>query len=335
VEKNPIADDLLHLITGGWIAQAVYVAAKLGLADLLREERKTLEELAAETNTSSDALFRLMRALSSVGIFDVDNGKRIGLTPMAEYLQASKPGSLKGYAILMGEPEVWRAWGETLQAVKTGRSGFEHAFGKPLFTYYSEHPDAGQIAAAGFTSRTAVENSVIAEAYDFSPFKTIIDVGGGQGTLLAAILKRHPGPNGVLFDMPDVIEMAKVMLTQQGKHYRCQFVPGNFFESVPGGGTLYMLKRILHDWDDGRSRQILATCRRNMPAQATLIVLDAVVPAGNDPSFAKLQDLHMLVCAGGRERSEAEHRSLLESAGYQVLRVIPATSEISIIEARP
>jgi ubiquinone/menaquinone biosynthesis C-methylase UbiE len=334
VDRNT-ADDLLRLITGGWLAQAIHVAAKLGLADLLKEESKTAEQLAAETNTNSDALFRLLRTLSSVGVFHIDDGERIGLTPMAECLQASKPGSLKGYAVLMGEPEVWRAWGETLHAVRTGSSGFAHAFGKPVFTYYSEHPEAGRIAAAGFTSRTAMENSAIVDAYDFSLFKTIVDVGGGQGTLLASILKRHSSVEGVLFDMPDVVEMARGRLTQEAVQSRCQFVPGNFFESVPGGGNLYMVKRILHDWDDKHSRQILANCRRDMPAQAKLIVLDAVVPTDNGPSFAKLQDLHMLVYAGGRERTEAEHRSLLESAGFYVLRVTPVLSDMSVIEARP
>jgi len=189
VQQDSTADDLLRLATGGWIAQAIHVAAKLGLADLLREKRKSAEELAIETGTNSEALYRLLRTLSSIGIFEVDNANRVGLTPMAEYLQTSKPGSLRGYAILMGEPEVWRAWGETLNAVKTGHSGFEHAFGRPLFTYYAEHPEANEIAVAGLTSRTAMENVAIAEAYDFSPFKTIVDVGGGQGTLLATILK--------------------------------------------------------------------------------------------------------------------------------------------------
>jgi hypothetical protein len=335
MEQETATYDLLRLITGGWLAQAVHVAAKLGLADLLQEESKTAEELAAETNTDSDALFRLLRALSSVGVFRIDDGNRIALTPMAECLLASKPGSLKGYAVLMGQPEVWRAWGETLHAVRTGHSGFANAFGKPLFTYYSEHPEAGRIAAAGFTSRTALENSAIADAYDFSPFKTIVDVGGGQGSLLATILKRHPRLGGVLFDLPHVLDMAKGRLMQEGVQSRCRFVPGNFFESVPGGGDLYLLKRILHDYDDKHGRQILANCRRDMPAHASLTVLDAIVPTGNEPSFAKLQDLHMLVYAGGRERTEAEHRSLLDSAGFHFLRVIPALSDVSIIEARP
>jgi hypothetical protein len=219
--------------------------------------------------------------------------------------------------------------------VKTGQSGFAHAFGKALFTYYAEHPEAHQIAAAGFTSRTAAENAAIVDAYDFSPFRSIVDVGGGQGTLLATVLKRHPNVEGVLFDMPDVVEMAKGRLAQDGVKSRCKFVAGNFFESVPGGGNLYMLKRILHDWDDAAGRQILTICRQNMPAQATLVVLDAVVPTGNAPSFAKLQDLHMLVYAGGRERTEAEQHSLLESAGFHFVLVIPASSHISLIEARP
>jgi hypothetical protein len=333
VDRNTVADDLLRLITGGWLAQAIHAAAKLGVADLLKEGSKSAAELAVETNTNSDALFRLLRTLSSVGVFRIDDGGRISLTPMAECLQASQPGSLNGYAVLMGEPEVWRAWGETLHAVRTGGSGFAHAFGKPLFAYYSEHPEAGRIAAAGFTSRTAMENSAIVDAYDFSPFKTVVDVGGGQGTLLATILGRHPGLDGVLFDMPDVVEMARGRL--EAVQSRCRLVPGDFFESVPSGGHLYMLKRILHDWDDERSRKILATCRQGMPPHATLIVLDAVVPAGNEPSFAKLQDLHMLVYAGGRERTEAEHRSLLDSAGFDVLRIIPASSDMSIVEARP
>lgn len=334
MQQDPTADALLKLAAGGWIAQAIHVAAKLGLADLLNGGSKTAEELAHETSTHPDALFRLLRTLASVEVFEQDNQGRFGLTPMAEYLQTSKQGSLRGYAVMLGEPWVWDAWGEASHAIQTGESGFAHAFGAPLFTYYAEHPEAHRVSVAGLTSRSAPENIAIANSYDFSGFKIVVDVGGGQGTLLATILRKNPKLQGVLLDMPHVVEMARPMLEREGLQARCKLVPGNFFEAVPGGGDLYMLKRILHDWDDKNSREILMTCRAAMSAESTLIVLDAVVPVGNTPSFSKLQDLHMLVYAGGRERTEEEHRSVLESAGFRLHRITPASPHISIIEAR-
>jgi O-methyltransferase domain/Dimerisation domain len=333
MQQDPTADALLKLAAGGWIAQAIHVAAKLGLADLLNERHKTAEELAHETSSHPDALFRLLRTLASLGIFKQDIEGRFGLTPMAEYLRTSKQGSLRGHAVMLGEPWVWRAWGDAIHAIRTGESGFTHAFGAPLFTYYAEHPEAHSVSVAGLTSRSAPENIAIADSYDFSGFKTVVDVGGGQGTLLATILKRNINLQGLLFDMPHVVEMARPMLEREGLQARCKLVPGNFFKAVPAGGDLYMLKRILHDWDDKNSREILMTCRAAMSAESVLIVLDAVVPVGNEPSFSKLQDLHMLVYAGGRERTEEEHRSVLDSAGFRLRRIIPASPHISIIEA--
>ena len=334
--EQQLETSLLGLITGCWVSQAIYVAAKLGIADLIGAGPKSCQQLAAATRTDPGALFRVMRALASVGIFAEDPPEQFRLTPLAAQLQSGAPGSLRALAILMGEKEHWRAWEAVLHSVRTGQSAFSQVFGAPLFQYLSHHPDAAQRFDEAMTSRSGAENAAILAGYDFSAARVVIDIGGGQGSLLESILRAEPGARGVLLDLPHVHELFRARSVDAGQEHRCEFRAGDFFYDVPAGGDVYLLKRIIHDWDDRRSGLILGNCRKAMCPGSRLLVIEPVVPSGNAPSFSKLLDLLMLVWQeGGRERTESEHRSLLAEAGFNVNRIIPTPAGVSIIEAIP
>ena len=333
--NTALTNELLRMIAGGWITQAIYVAAKLGIADLLEEQPKSNAQLAEATGADEESLYRVLRALASLNIFAETADGRFGLTPLAACLRTSVAGTLRFFAIMQGEQWVWRSWGETMHSVRTGQPAFDHVFGAPVFKFYSVNQVAARVSADGLTSRSGPENAAVAAAYDFSDARTIVDVGGGQGTLLSAILAANPQARGILLEMPHVIDMAKPMLEQSCLAGRYELVSGDFFSAVPGGGDVYLLKKVIHDWDDNRAQAILDSCRKAIPPSGRLLLVEAVVPPGNEPSFAKLIDLLMLVYAGGRERTEAEHQALLKSAGFGLRRVIPTASTLSIIEAIP
>ena len=228
----------------------------------------------------------------------------------------------------------WRAWEGALHSVKTGEPAFEHVFGMPHFRYFAEHPEAARIFDKAMTSRSTQENEAVVATYDFADARTVVDVGGGQGTLLASILQIQPEARGVLFDQPHVIATSRTRMASAGRTTRSEFVAGDFFAAVPAGGDIYLLKKIIHDWDDERARLILTNIRHAMASTGRLLLIEPVILPGNDPSFNKLLDSLMLVwTSGGRERTESEHRALLASAGLNLNRVIPTKSGVSIIEA--
>lgn len=327
---------LLKMVSGCWVSQAIYVAAKLGIADLLRDGPKPCGVMADATRTHAGALYRVLRALASLGVFAEDEEGRFGLTPLAECLQTGVPGSLRAYAIMLGEEEHWRPWGDVLYSVRTGQSAFDHVFGMPHFRYFAEHPEAARVFNDAMTSRSGQENDAIISAYDFSDLEAVVDVGGGQGTLLAAILHASSSTRGVLFDLPHVIAAARPALERTEQAGRCEFRAGDFFDAVPAGGDVYLLKKVILDWDDERAGSILKNCRTAMASTGRLLLIEPLIPPGNSPSFNKLLDLLMLVwTSGGRGRTETEHRTLLASAGFELARVIPTKSAVSIIEARP
>jgi len=237
---------------------------------------------------------------------------------------------------MLGEEQHWRAWGEVLYSVRTGQPAFDHVFGMHQFEYFAEHPDAGRLFNEGMTSRSGQENDAIISAYDFSGLGTVVDVGGGLGTLLATVLQATAKTRGVLFDLPHVIASARTTVVQAGQPARCEFSQGDFLDAVPSGGDAYILKKVIHDWDDDRAVSILRNCRRAIHSAGRLLLIEPIIPSGNGPSFNKLLDLLMLVWTpGGKERTEAEHRTLLASAGFKLARIIPTSSPVSIIEAVP
>lgn len=334
-QGNSSGQDMLGLISGFWLSQAIYVAAKLGIADLLQDGPKSVAALAKQAEAHEPSLYRVLRALASRAIFSEVPDRLFELSPAAEWLRSEKPGSLRPYAIMMGEQWVWRSVGEMLHSVRTGQSGFERVFGARTFDYYAKHLDAARLSLEGMTARSAAENAAIVTAYDFSDATTIIDVAGGQGTLLCSILAANSTLRGTLFDMQHVVGTAIPFIERAGLQGRCQSAAGNFFDFVPGEGDIYILKKVIHDWENDEARAILINCRRAIPATGRLLLIELIVPARNLPSFATMLDLLMLAYAGGRERTEDEYRELLTSAGFRLHRVIPTTSNVSLIEAFP
>ncbi len=315
---------LLQLVTGYWVSQAIYVAAKLGLADLLRDGPKSCGELAQATATHARSLARLLRALASVGVFAEVEGDRFGLTPLAATLQTEGPGSLRALAIFFGAPEHWRPWGNLLHSVQTGQTAFDQTFGLRPYEYLAQHPAAAEIFHGAMTEFTTRATRALTAAYDFSQFGQLVDVGGGHGGLLTSLLTAHSTMRGVLFDLPYVVAGAKARLEAAGLAGRCEVLAGDFFESVPSGGDAYLLKGVIVDWDDARSVRILTNCSRAMAAQGKLLVVDMVIPPSTEPFGGQFADLEMLVVAsGGRARTEAEFSTLFTAAGFKLTRIVP------------
>jgi O-methyltransferase domain/Dimerisation domain len=322
---------LLEMLTGFWTSQAIHVAAQLGIADLLRDGPRTADDLARAAGAHGRSLYRLLRALASVGVFAEDGAGRFGLTPLAACLRSDVPGSQRATAIAMGE-EHYRAWGDLLYSVRTGQTAFDHLYGKPIFQYLADNPRAAQLFDEMMTGVHGAETAAMLEVYDFTPIGTLVDVGGGNGTTLAAVLARDPLLHGILFDRPDVIERAREPLKAAGMEYRCLLVGGDFFASVPVGGDAYLLRHILHDWNDGQCLTILGNIRKAMLPRAKLLIVESVIPPGNEPCFAKFLDVNMLAIPGGMERTAEEYRQLLQGAGFKLSRIIPTRMEVSVIE---
>ena len=328
----PIA--LLNLTIGHWTTQAIFVAANLGIADLLREGPKSSGDLAQSAGVDARSLYRLLRALASVGVFAQGTDGRFALTPMAECLQADAPGSMRAWALMMGT-YGFQAWGELLHSVKTGETAFDHVHGMGFFDYLGKHPEQGRLFDESMTNFSGPEIAAIVSAYDFSEICTLVDIAGGHGSLLSAILKANPGMKGILADMPAVIEGARRHFEASNLADRCEVAPINFFESVPAGGDAYLMKHIIHDWDDGRANTILRNCHRAMAGKGKLLLAETIMTPGNDPEFGKWLDLAMLVYAGGCERTEGEYRDLLATGGFQLTRIVPTQSPLSLMEAVP
>ena len=329
---SPVA--LLEMMTGYWVSQALYVVAKLGVADVLVDGPQSVEHLATATQAHAASLRRVLRALASVGVFTEVRPNIYALTPRAALLRTGTPDSMHALAIMYAE-EQYRAWGNALHSVQTGETAFEYLFGVSYFAYLAQHPEVDRVFNQAMTSYTTRVVEAVIGVYDFSPFKTIVDVGGSYGTLLAAVMQCNQTASGILFDQPHVAAVAKSHLASAGMSERCQAVGGDFFVEVPAGGDAYLLAQILHDWDDERSTVILRQCRRAMPMHGKLLVIELVLPLGEEPFFGKWLDLHMLVMAGARERTAEEYRILFDSAGFELVRVIPTTAGPAIVEATP
>ena len=325
---------LMQLVLGKCISMAISVVAKLRVADLLVDGPKSIADLATATKTHGPSLYRIMRSLAAVGVFDERDDGRFALTPMSEYLRTGVKGSLRGAADFMGSDWHWRAWGQTLESVRTGRTAFDSVFGEPVFEYLGNHSDESAVfneAMTGFTSTVA---PVVAGAYDFAAFNTVVDVGGGHGMLLTTILQKYSGVNGIVFDSPHVVTGAADTIRTAGLTDRCRAVGGDFFQSVPPADA-YVIKHIIHDWPDDRATTILRNCRASLAPGGKLLLVEAVIQPGNAPDVAKILDLEMLIVASGKERTEAEYRQLLAGAGWRLTRVIPTGSPAQIVEAEP
>jgi ubiquinone/menaquinone biosynthesis C-methylase UbiE len=325
-------EQLDRMITGYWISQAIYAAAKFSIADHLKDGPRPVEQLAAATSTNADALYRLLRALASVGIFAEGPPRRFSLTPMADALRSDVPGSKRALALMSGD-EQFRAWAEIDYSIQTGRKAFEKVFGKPVFEYLGEHLDKARIFDAAMVGIHGRESSAVLDAYDFSQIGTLVDIGGGNGSQLTALLKSHAAMKGILFDLPHVIERAKPQIEAAGLANRCSLVTGDFFQNVPEGADAYFMRHIIHDWEDEKSLTILRNCHRAMPPHGKLLLVESVIPPGNEPFGGKFLDLVMLLMPGGKERTKEEYQTLFEEGGFTLSRIVPTDTEVSIIEA--
>lgn len=334
--EQPPAVAMLQLTMGALVSQAVSVIARLGVADVLAAGPQPVEQIAQRVGAHRSALYRVLRALGDVGVVAELENRQFALTPLSELLRSDVPGSMRGWATMVGMPFHRYPWTDLYETVLTGESAFDRVHGTKVFDYLAEHPEDAAIFDAAMTSISTNESVSIAKAYDFSRFNTIVDVGGGRGGLLAAILSANPHLQGVLFDVPTVVAGIDDELAAAEVVGRCEVVSGDFFDSVPDGADAYLLSAIIHDWDDDQAVQILRTCRAAMTDRACMLLAEIVLPEGPAPSIGKLADLEMLVMtAGGRQRTEAELRALLGRAGLRLTRTIPSTSMVSLVEAVP
>ncbi len=326
------AAQLRDLIMGFRITQMLHVAAKLNLADHLAATPQSAEQLATAAGADPASLRRLMRALTSIGIFSETDGS-YDLTPVGQLLRRDVTGSLKGLAVLYGEEWLWSAYGRMLHSVQTGQAAFAHVHEMPFYEFLDTHPEPAMQFQAAMSAYSHLEATAIADAYNFADSGTVVDVGGGDGTLLAVLLKAYPSLHGVLFDQPAVVAAAERVFADAGVTARARWVGGDFFSELPAGGDVYLLKSVVHNWPEPDAQRILQCCRRAMAPGARLLLAERIVPPHDKPSEAKLFDINMLVVVGGRERTQTEYRQLLEVSGFALVRVLDTKSPISILEA--
>jgi hypothetical protein len=324
-----------QIIMGFRASQLIYVAAKLGIVDELANGARDAAALAAAVGAAPEPLYRLLRALASLGVLEEGPERTFTLTPLGHPLRRDAPGSLKSTALLYGDAVFWNAYGQMLHSIRTGETAFEHAHGEPMYAYLASHPTKASLFHEAMSGFSEQEIAAILEAYDFSGFTTVVDVGGGQGALIAALLKTWSHLRGIILDRDDVAAGSRRLLEQAGLTERANFVAGDFFQTIPRGGSAYLLKSVIHNWDDTSAQKILRNCRQAMPESARVIIMERVIPAAGTPSEAKLFDINMLVTVGGQERTEEEHRKLLHASGFELARIIPTTSPLSLIEGVP
>jgi len=336
-ESQPLPPHVQLIQMGGaaWISAIAYAAAKLGIADHLAAGPRSAAELAAATRTHAPSLYRFLRTLASLGILTEGDSQRFALTTLGEALKTGAPGAARSTLIAFGGRAFWRSWEEILYSLETGKTGFEKANGMPIFDYLAQHPDEASFFSEAMVGYHGGEPPTVAKSYDFSRFKTVVDVGGATGNMLAAILSRHPAPRGVLFDRPHVVRDAPAFLQARGVAERVAIEPGDFFQGVPAGGDAYVLSHILHDWSEEQCLTILGHCRKALTPDGRLLIVETVLPPGDTPHQGKLQDIVMLLIPGGQERSEAEYAALLGKARFRLHRVVPTDSVVSVVEAVP
>jgi hypothetical protein len=332
-EAAPPHAQLVQMAMGHWVSRIVHLAAKLELADRLAGGPKTAEELAGLTGSDPRSLYRLMRTLSNLGILTEGQGHRFSLTPLGEALKKGAPGAAHSSILTIASDWWIEGFGELPYSVQTGKSGFEKFLGMPVFDYFAKNPDIASLFSETMIGFHGQEVYAVAEAYDFSKFGTIVDVGGATGHMLSTILGQYPSPRGILFDLPHVVSDAPALLESRGVADRVKIEPGSFFDGVPAGADAYLLSHIIHDWSEEQCLTILGHCRRAMSPTGRVLIVEMVLPEGDTPHPGKMLDLMMLVGPGGQERTDKEYAALLEKAGFRLTRVVPTASPVSVVEA--
>jgi hypothetical protein len=327
------AQTLMGLSTGYVASTALYVAVKLRIADRIETGTRDAAGLARATGMNEDALYRVLRTLASLGIFEETAPREFSNNAAASMLRSDVAGSFHDMALWITDPFHFQVHADAMYSVQTGKPAVEKTFGMPVFEYFARHPGESEIFNNAMTAFSAVVVPAVLEAYDFSGIRTLIDIAGGHGRVLTSILQKYPAMRGLLFDLEHVLAGARPRIAELGLAERCQTVSGDFFNAVPEGGDAYILKHIIHDWDDQRALAILANIRRTMKPGARVILLETIVRPANQPDFGKILDLEMLLMPGGRERTEQEFRTLFAHAGFKQVRIIPTQSPLSVIEA--
>jgi hypothetical protein len=325
---------MMEMITNAWAAQAITAAADLGIADALANGPLSADELATVVNADADALSRLLRALIARGIFRQRRDGRYDLTPLADTLRRDAPVSIAGWARWVGSPQHREHWSCLTDAIRTGRPVIPELRGKPLFEYLAGEPELGEIFNQAMTSGSELSIAAVVAAYDFSRYATIVDVGGGHGRLLAAILAATPTTRGVLFDLPQVVAGAPAVLSEHRVEDRVRVAEGSFFDDVPQGGDAYVLKNVIHDWPDDDAVRILGNVRKAAAAGKNVLLVELVIPRHNREFPGNWLDLEMLLALAARERTAAEYGRLLSRAGFHMTRVVETASPFSVVEAR-
>jgi len=328
------AQHIMQLSTGYIASTCVYLAVKLRIPDLLEAAPRTSTELARELNVNEDALYRVLRTLVSLGLFEEKGSRTFANNLATSMLRTKTPGSMYDMALWMSDPFHFQIYANALHSVQTGKPAVEETFGVPVFEYFSKNREESEVFNNAMTMFSAMVIPAVLEAYDFSGIGTIVDIAGGHGRVLTSILQKYPSMRGVLFDLDHVLAGARPAIESLGLSDRCRTVSGDFFKSVPEGGDAYIMKHIIHDWDDDQAATILKNIRSAMNRGGRVILLESVVAPGSQPDFAKIIDLEMLLLPGGRERTQQEFRDLFVRAGFELTRVIPTKSPLSVIEAR-
>ena len=338
VSEVAAATALLDLMDGYRRSAALYTFTQLGVADLLSNGPRTITELVEDTGAHGPSLARLLRAMDALGVIHEVARDQFALALLGACLRMDSPVSVADSVLMYGSEHFWHSWGDLSHSVQTGESAMRHLYGMANpFEYYAQHPEMGALAHAGFAAIARVEALAVIAVYDFPQTGTCVDVAGGQGQLLTSILHARPQARGILFDLPEVVERARPLLERAGVRHRCALEGGDIFTAVPSGGDLYLLSRVLHDWEDPQAGIILRHCHRAMPTGARLLVIEAILPehptASPQDQRATLADLNMLVRTGGHERTEAEYRHLLSEAGFTTESVTPTECAYSVIVA--
>jgi ubiquinone/menaquinone biosynthesis C-methylase UbiE len=321
------------MVRGYQLSQALYVAAKLGIADQLIDGPKSIEELAKATNTHAPSLYRVLRALASIGVFTEQEERKFALTPTAQPLLSDAPDSLRDVAIFWGEDWHWEVWGKILHSVRTGKPAWGQVHNEEGFAFFEKNPEAGEIFNRAMSSFSGLATEAVIEAYDFAGVETLVDIAGGHGRMLTGILDANPNTRGILFDLPHVIAGAREKVAASTAAERIELVEGDFFASVPRGGDAYIMKHIIHDWDDERALAILKNIKQAMNPGGRVLLIEAIIADGNNQDFGKLLDIEMLVSPGGKERTATEYRELFAGAGLKLARIVPTKSPYSVLEA--
>jgi len=327
-------EQMLALLKGHWVSQALFAVAKLGVADELASKALAPDAIAARVGANAAYLRRVLRALASSGVLEEDARGRFRLTALGKTLR-SGPGGVRDFALMIVAPYQYQAWEALPEAIRTGKTAFDLRHGMPTFDYLKAHPEDDRQFSASMASISGTENDAVARAYEFGRHKRLVDVGGAHGHLLAAILRRHKKLRGVLYDQPQVVAGAEAsgFVSAPGVRERCEVVGGSFFDAVPAGADAYLMKYIIHDWDDAKCARILGHCRDAMVPGGRVLVVDRVIQPGNAPDWSKWLDIQMMVGPGGQERTQAEFAALFASAGLKLAAAHATKGPLSVLEA--